>query len=947
MPLHDLVLLQPGDGVLVTILPHQLPLSPDEPDDASFMQTGRSGASSAAPAYAALGHEDALGSSPSAGPEQDVTLPVPVHMRWQDEVADYFPSLALVECEEEGPILYLWTWYIDHLDFQICTEPRIVRIGSSRQEWLDKVYEPWLSVLHADALTHIEVVHAHPPHDSLRIETLHLMIEQHPSEPRAAAVLSTVFHGDRADRLRQMAYSVPRWLCTEDLVDILQLNHICEIQKCSARAGRIPFEQFVRHDIPSALSIEVHVKPVRCLGDVRAASSHELFVPRPVLPVTGGILMQTTRRWHRRGSQPRPEVTLPPQDHVADEHLQAPARIDTCITHPVPPLPMMAPPWPTTWTSLQEVWTFYFAAQAHHPDTQIQAEVWYSDHQRRPWSDSGRTVALGPDLAQWPSRILEVWQDWFLVDSPYDLVVVHPTPLGANDGVHFHVLVVQQPLVNSKTILLTVMDQYTDPWAPGLISIVVPNAVDHWMLLHCAVVDFQCPPIVATTRCFSYWGNTDLSAGNLVPVQHGMCFTVTVEQVTPAEAVGLQDAATPAAMGATEATSLLQLTAVRQRVQPLSDHMKQQAEVLQISFDEAWRLVAREIAAPGSLTDGGSLEEPVELKAPSSSSSKRSPVTISLAASLVPNGDLDLPEYKDHLSTLEWLHDANWEHTCRNVAPSFLPLPDGMHVPLEAYCAMQDEQFVPPSGSARWELYVDGATSSTSAAWSVIVVKAEAGTTSFHGQLSGLVDLSPSSPLWIGAHCLDNIAAEFVATLVALHAIHSGVLQGGVVLRPDLRLSKLIASQECTTSSNPLLAKLIRLHSWWLGDALHVCEVRGHQRHPWNELADRVAKFALQQQSDSIVNFLSPLHGLAIESQDAEWAWLQTCPHPFLAAFPPLCDGQVMQFPPSLKKAGIPLPAPMHKASSGTATWTLDGRLVTANVLALDNRSPSKNMDAE
>ena len=404
------------------------------------------------------------------------------------------------------------------------------------------------------------------------------------------------------------------------------------------------------------------------------------------------------------------------------------------------------------------------------------------------------------------------------------------------------------------------------------------------------------------------------------------------------EAVGLQDAAPPAQIGATEATSFLQLKAMRQRVQPLADYIQQQATVLHSSLDEAWRLVAGEGVAPSPLANGSLLAKPAEPEALSSSSSRRSPVTISLAASLVPNGDLDLPEYKDHLSTLEWLHDANWELTCCRVVPSFLPLPEGMHVPLETYCAMQDEQLVHPSGSARWELYVDGATSSTSAAWSVIVVKAGEGTTSFHGQLSGLVDLSPSSPSWLGAHCLDNIAAEFVATLVALHAIHSGVFQGGVVLRPDLRLSKLIASQECTTSSNPLLAKLIRLHSWWLGDALQVCEVRGHQRHPWNELADRVAKFALQQQSDSIVDFLSPLRLLAIESQDAEWAWLQSCPHPFLAAFPPLCDGQVMQFPPSLKKAGIPLPAPMCKASSRTATWTLDGRLVTANVLALDTQ---------
>ena len=936
VPQHDLVLLQPGDGALVTILPHQIAPPLEEPDDASMMQTGRSAASATASSQEAHGRDAVLDSAVLDGPELHVPLPAPAHMRWQDEVADYFPNLALVECEDEGPILYLWTWYIDHMDFQICTEPRIVRVGPSRQDWLRQIYEPWLSVLRADATTHVEVVHAHPPPDSLRIETLHLMIEQHPSEPRAAVVLSTVFHGDRVDRIRQVAYSVPRWLCTEDLIDILQINHICEIQKCSARAGRIPFEQFVRHDIPSALSIEVHVKPVLCLGDERAASSQELFVPRPVLPVTGGILMQTTRRWHRRGSHSGTAITSQPQDHIADEHLRAPGSFDACAPQPVPPLPFMAPHWPTTWTTLEDVWTFFFATQAHHPDTQIQAEVWYSDHQRRPWSESGRAVALGADLAQWPSRILAVWQDWFLAESPFEIVVVHPVPLGANEGVHVHVLVVQQPLPHSKSIMLTVMDQFTDPWAPGLISIVVPNAVDHWMLLHCAVVEFQCPPIVATTRCFSFWGNTDLSAGNLIPVRHGMCFTVTVEQVPQAQAIGLNDAAPPAQLQATEAASFLQLKAMRHRVQPFADCIQEQATALQSTLDRVGRIAADETAALRPLATGCSAAQSVEPDILISTSMRRSPVTISLAASLVPKGDLDMPEYKDHLSTLEWLHDANWELTCRSVEPSFLPLPEGMHVPLEAYSAMQDAHLVPPSGPARWELYVDGATSSTSAAWSVIVIQASEGTTSFHGQLSGLVDLSPSSPLWLGAHCLDNIAAEFVATLVALHAIHSGVFQGGVVLRPDLRLSKLIASQECTTSFNPLLAKLIRLHSWWLGDALQVCEVRGHQHHPWNELADRVAKFALLQPSDSTLDFLRPLHLLAMESQDADWAWLQSCPHPLLAAFPPLCDGQVMQFPPSLRKASIPMPAPICKGSSGMATWTLDGRLVTANVLALD-----------
>ena len=45
----------------------------------------------------------------------------------------------------------------------------------------------------------------------------------------------------------------------------------------------------------------------------------------------------------------------------------------------------------------------------------------------------------------------------------------------------------------------------------------VPAAVDHWMLLHAAVVDFQCPPVGSQAQCRTLYGDLDLSAGNLFP----------------------------------------------------------------------------------------------------------------------------------------------------------------------------------------------------------------------------------------------------------------------------------------------------------------------------------------------------------------------------------------------------------------------------------------------
>ena len=195
-----------------------------------------------------------------------------------------------------------------------------------------------------------------------------------------------------------------------------------------------------------------------------------------------------------------------------------------------------------------------------------------------------------------------------------------------------------------------------------------------------------------------------------------------------------------------------------------------------------------------------------------------SPVTISLCASLVPNGDPDRPAFHDDRSTLVWLHDDTWAATCtlKEQIP-LLPLPDGMHVPLETYDALLHAAAVPPRAEAQWEIYVDGATSSTSAAWSVVIIQVVDQGTMFHGRLSGPVVTNSDSALWIGATSLENIAAEFQAFVVALLIVHSQQLPGKILIRPDLSLSRAIAQFECGTTSNVVLANVMRLFSYWLG----------------------------------------------------------------------------------------------------------------------------------
>ena len=527
--LHD-VLPQVADGESIVITITQVPLQTEE-DDVNLMQvTGpRIPELLLDDADGLARSEDRLSELPDGPAHALVSSPRLIDHRWKHDLLDAFHHDAVVECEEEGQVLYVWTWFINHERFPICSAPRVVRLPSSPAQWLQSLLAPWASVLENNVLTDVRVVHSRPPHDMLRMETVHLMIEQRPREAVAAAVISVLYHEGQGERLHQQARSLPRWICTNDLIDNMHLNPICDVQRCTARAGRIPFRHYIRDDIPSGISIEIHVRPTHCEADPSAASSNQDFVPRRVLPVQGPMMMQIARRWHRASRTSAPVVGPRPVGHNAHEIHCIPQRIAAHASPDRALQPIVFPAWPTTWTSLHEVWSFYFQ-QAEMPDELvIRAAVWYSDHVRRPWSDDSRTVALGSNLDLWVPQIVAAWEDWILPDRPFELVVVRPVPLGANENTHFHVVLIQQPQQFTKSVILAVMDAFSDPWQTEHVCLTVPNVIDHWALLHAAVVDFQCPPTVPETRCTTSFGNTDLTAGNLFPVQHGMCFTVIVE----------------------------------------------------------------------------------------------------------------------------------------------------------------------------------------------------------------------------------------------------------------------------------------------------------------------------------------------------------------------------------------------------------------------------------
>ena len=309
------------------------------------------------------------------------------------------------------------------------------------------------------------------------------------------------------------------------------------------------------------------------------------------------------------------------------------------------------------------------------------------------------------------------------------------------------------------------------------------------------------------------------------------------------------------------------------------------------------------------------------------------PVLLSLDA-VIPKCRKTLPQsWSEQLSTLEWFKSPDWKkEVIESLDLTLRSVPSNIILTGATTCALFEamEGTIGPYECV--EIYVDGATAFSSAAWSVIVVVHAGNSARLLGTLAGPVILGDQHEAWIGAHTTDNIAAELHALAAALALSIQVDFSCPVVVRPDLSLSRLIGQELVTTVSNPVLAKLCRVLASWAPPNLSFQEVRGHTHQPWNDLADSIAKHVLMHPEDSPAVSFGRLHALARECHDIEWMWVQNLPFPMLHCFPNLVDNSIWQFPPSLRKVATPA----AEVAMPAEPMRFHCQMATINVLALD-----------
>jgi ribonuclease HI len=204
-----------------------------------------------------------------------------------------------------------------------------------------------------------------------------------------------------------------------------------------------------------------------------------------------------------------------------------------------------------------------------------------------------------------------------------------------------------------------------------------------------------------------------------------------------------------------------------------------------------------------------------------------------------------------HGAEIAYCTRDDWPNQIAGTQIQLSSLPEGLDLTAHTLFAMScPEHSCEPELAHKVALYVDGSVCAGHAAWSVVAVRYDAvGAPALQGCLSGTVPTSTECPQWIGAQSEDNISAELTAVVAAMVAAFCMDSGESIVVRPDLKLSVKLATFEWQCSAHPELGRLCQvLGAWFYKIHGSFCEVRGHTKHPWNDLADSLARWSAMSQ---------------------------------------------------------------------------------------------------
>eukprot|EP00435_Cladocopium_sp_Y103_P012460 s1027_g3.t1 len=407
----------------------------------------------------------------------------------------------LVECEEEGPVGYITTWYIHHEYAQDCRVPRPARLSLPPDDWLEQLLDIWSDLIDPTMPTTVCLVKPQPPCGDLECTQAHLILVQGLVPDRLAILISVLTGDDRSFGQRQVAHSAHSVSPVQNVPSVLRLigyDHVCVFHRCLVRWKSLPFAHVDWEVVDMGANIEVHITPIQGHSD---SDQHSLLQ----LPADFGYDLQ-------------------PQVHGCD--LPDP-RAEHCAfqfnRHAAP----FGPGLPSIFEQTDFIQEVYHArAQTintwEDDDPSAPFAVWFVDHHRTvPHCDHFRIAHLQSDFTLWTQTLEATWIDQRHHGAELDFYLVLPNPPLPRGDLAGHILLVQRPNGQWVTSLVSIYDNRNPAALPRQIAVTTHEHIFLENILRVFGLFEACVPASSPFHCTAWYGVLPLRFGHALPGRSG------------------------------------------------------------------------------------------------------------------------------------------------------------------------------------------------------------------------------------------------------------------------------------------------------------------------------------------------------------------------------------------------------------------------------------------
>ena len=133
-----------------------------------------------------------------------------------------------VDDGEDGPVIMVSSFFIDHETHQFHDEPRILRFDQEYQEWEADARFIWEDLVDNQASLDIVLVRPEPPHIPFRGTVATAIVHQHWRPDRAACLITAVHLTDPTTTFHHSAHSTELFLSHDRVRQLAGVEQICQ-----------------------------------------------------------------------------------------------------------------------------------------------------------------------------------------------------------------------------------------------------------------------------------------------------------------------------------------------------------------------------------------------------------------------------------------------------------------------------------------------------------------------------------------------------------------------------------------------------------------------------------------------------------------------------------------------------------------------------------------------